>query len=335
MSRNGSGTYVLPAGQPVVTGTTISSTAHNTLANDLANALTASIAVDGQSVVTANIPFAGYKLTGLGAATVNGDAVRYEQAQSMDQAQTGVYYTTGGTSTAYTLTPTPAITSLVAGQRFNVVFNAANGATPTLAISGLAATALKVYNPAGAKVAPATGAIAANVISDVIYDGTDYVVLDPPGGSLTLGTAVATTSGSAIDYTSIPSWVKRITVMLAGVSMSNADYPMVQLGTGGTPTTSGYSCYYYFSGTSTGTSGAFIVGVPSGATANTIYGTLVLTKQTGNTWVASGNIACLNGNTSVGIVAGGVTLGGTLDMVRLLSSGAGTFDAGSVNILYE
>ena len=79
MSRNGAGTYVLPAGQPVVTGTTISSTVHNTLANDLANALTTSIATDGQSVVTANIPFSGYKLTGIGAATVAGDAARYEQ----------------------------------------------------------------------------------------------------------------------------------------------------------------------------------------------------------------------------------------------------------------
>lgn len=77
--RNGSGTYVLPAGQPVVTGTTISSTVHNTLANDLANALTTSIATDGQSVVTANIPFSGYKLMGIGAATVAGDAARYEQ----------------------------------------------------------------------------------------------------------------------------------------------------------------------------------------------------------------------------------------------------------------
>lgn len=87
MSRNGAGTYVLPAGQPVVTGTTISSTVHNTLASDIANALTTSIATDGQSVVTANIPFSGYKLTGIGAATVNGDAVRYEQVGALAGSQ--------------------------------------------------------------------------------------------------------------------------------------------------------------------------------------------------------------------------------------------------------
>lgn len=80
MSRNGSGIYVLPAGQPVVTGTTISSTTHNTLMSDLANALTTSIASDGQTAMSANLPMGGNKLTGLAAATVAGDAVRYEQA---------------------------------------------------------------------------------------------------------------------------------------------------------------------------------------------------------------------------------------------------------------
>jgi hypothetical protein len=141
MSRNGAGTYVLPAGQPVVTGTTISSTTHNTLATDLANALTTSIATDGQSVVTANIPLAGYKLTGIGAATVNGDALRFEDKTALiaaEQAQTYTAFTTGGTSTAYTLTPSPAITAYAAGQSFWVTFNAASGATPTLTISGVA-----------------------------------------------------------------------------------------------------------------------------------------------------------------------------------------------------
>lgn len=80
MSFNGSGQFnINTAGQPVVTGTTISSTAFNALTADLATGLTTCITKDGQTTPTANIPMGGNKLTGLGAATTAGDAVRYEQ----------------------------------------------------------------------------------------------------------------------------------------------------------------------------------------------------------------------------------------------------------------
>lgn len=79
MSRNGSGTYTLPAGNPVVTGTTISSTwANNTLA-DIQNALTQSVAADGQTPITGALQMGGNKVTNMGAATVAGDAVEYAQ----------------------------------------------------------------------------------------------------------------------------------------------------------------------------------------------------------------------------------------------------------------
>ena len=77
MSRNGSGTYTLPAGNPVVTGTTISSTWANNSLSDIATALTQSLAKDGQTTPTANIPMGSFKLTGLGAPTVAGDALAY------------------------------------------------------------------------------------------------------------------------------------------------------------------------------------------------------------------------------------------------------------------
>jgi len=79
MSRNGSGTYTLPAGNPVVTNTTISSTwANNTLA-DMSTALTGSIAADGQTTITGNLQMNSNKLTGLSVGTVNGDSVEYSQ----------------------------------------------------------------------------------------------------------------------------------------------------------------------------------------------------------------------------------------------------------------
>jgi len=79
MPRNGAGTYTLPSGNPVVTGTVISSTVQNNTMTDIATALTQSIASNGQTPITANIPMAGYKLTGLAAATIDGDAIRYQQ----------------------------------------------------------------------------------------------------------------------------------------------------------------------------------------------------------------------------------------------------------------
>jgi hypothetical protein len=79
MSRNGSGTYSLPAGNPVVTNTTISSTWANNTLTDIATALTNSIAADGQTTVTGNIQMNNNKLTGLAVGTTTGDSVEYSQ----------------------------------------------------------------------------------------------------------------------------------------------------------------------------------------------------------------------------------------------------------------
>jgi hypothetical protein len=79
MSRNGSGTYTLPAGNPVVTGTTISSTWANNTLTDLASAMTGSVAADGQTPITGALQMGGNKITNMGAATVAGDAVEYAQ----------------------------------------------------------------------------------------------------------------------------------------------------------------------------------------------------------------------------------------------------------------
>lgn len=89
MSRNGAGQYSLPALNPVVTGTTVSSTWANNTLTDIATALTQSIAYDGQTVPIANIPLGGFKLTGLGAATTNGDALRFNEIATQAQQEVG------------------------------------------------------------------------------------------------------------------------------------------------------------------------------------------------------------------------------------------------------
>jgi hypothetical protein len=79
MSRNGSGTYSLPAGNPVVTQTTISSTWANNTMNDLAAALTDSVAADGQTPMTGNLDLNTHKIVGLVAGTASGEAVEFAQ----------------------------------------------------------------------------------------------------------------------------------------------------------------------------------------------------------------------------------------------------------------
>jgi hypothetical protein len=79
MSRNGTGTYNLPAGNPVVTNTTISSTWANNTLTDLATAMTGSVAADGQTTLTGNLQMNNNKLTGLAVGTTAGDSVEFTQ----------------------------------------------------------------------------------------------------------------------------------------------------------------------------------------------------------------------------------------------------------------
>jgi hypothetical protein len=154
---------------------------------------------------------------------------------------------------------------------------------------------------------------------------------------ITSGTAVASTSGTAINFTSIPSWVKRITVMFTGVSTNGASNYLIQLGTGGTPATTGYvsAAGRVYTGTSTQTSTAgFIIGWDNAAFVS--QGILTFANLSGNTWVGSGTVSS-SASTAMSISLGGtVSLGGVLNMVRITTvNGTDTFDAGSVNILYE
>lgn len=98
MPRNGSGTYNLPAGQPVVTGTTISSSVHNTLASDLGTEITRSLATDGQTPMAANLPMGNNKIVNMAAATLATDAVRYDQVSSIASTITASFAAANGAS---------------------------------------------------------------------------------------------------------------------------------------------------------------------------------------------------------------------------------------------
>ena len=131
-----------------------------------------------------------------GAVDVPSSIDDYQRAHAAFIAQlyqTVTAFTTAGTSTAFTLTPAPAITANAANQRFRVNFNAAAGTTPTLAVSGQAALALKYRDSTGAKQAITATQVPINWTSDVVNDGTDWVVENVailPG--VTTNTAAAT-----------------------------------------------------------------------------------------------------------------------------------------------
>ena len=196
MSYNGSGTFnINSAGQPVVSGTVISSTAFNALTADLATGLTTALTKDGQTTPTANITLGGYKITNLAAATLAADAVRFSQLQS---GSTNTYITAAGADTI-TGTVTPTLTAYTTGQQFSFVAAGTNTTAVTLNIDGVGA---KAVTRAGT-TALAAGDILTGQVALVEYDGTQFQLLDPNAFtnlrvSGTLGvTGVTTLTGAA------------------------------------------------------------------------------------------------------------------------------------------
>jgi hypothetical protein len=158
------------------------------------------------------------------------------------------------------------------------------------------------------------------------------------GGVITSGTAVASTSGTSIDFTSIPSWVKRITVMLSGVSTSGTSPLAVQIGDGSIATT-GYAGSVGTTGAQTGAGlwpTTYMAATVSSVAAMTMTGTVILNLVGSNVWVSSGIVAFSATDRSAHVSGFTKTLSTSLDRVRITTGGGtDTFDAGSINILYE
>jgi hypothetical protein len=261
--------------------------------------------------------------------------------------------TVGGTADALTLAFTPVWTALHGGI-FQFVAASDNATTtPTGNPDGLGAkTFIK-----GNNLALAAGDIKNGMTMLARYDSVlgKLVLLNPAtgviGGSIadgsvtpvklsqpmTLRTAVSL-SGTSTDANSIPSWAQEITLTPVGTKISSTQYPMVQLKSGGTATTSGYVGQL---STSNGavvtviapTIGFYLANLSS--SADLIQGSMVLTRQGAgsNVWVASYVIGH-SGRATFG--AGYVTLPGALDGIRFtVSDGVSTYTAGSYGILYK
>lgn len=230
-------------------------------------------------------------------------------------------------------TATSASTATTATNVSGTVAIANGGTGQTTAANAFAALKQDATTSATGVVELATSA--------EVQAGTDTTRAVTPSGmqaaKLLLGTAQNTTSGTSLDFTSIPSWVKRITVMFNGFSTNGTSSPIVQLGSGSIDA-SGYSTATGSNdgvnvAASTYTTGFSILS-GTGSAAYTYYGSVVLTLMGSNTWTAHGVLALPN--VAVLYVGGSKQLGGTLDQVRITTvSGADTFDAGVVNVMWE
>ena len=154
------------------------------------------------------------------------------------------------------------------------------------------------------------------------------------GGAIVSGTAVASTSGTSIDFTGIPSWVKRVTVMFSGVSTNGTSDWGIRLGTSSGIESTGYLGATSNSSPATinATTLAQVVYTLSAATFS--YGSLTITNAGSNLWVISGS----SGRSIAYCDTCGYskTLSGTLDRIRITTvNGTDTFDAGTVNLLWE
>jgi len=154
----------------------------------------------------------------------------------------------------------------------------------------------------------------------------------------TLGTSITLTNQTAPEFTALPSWVKRITLNMSGVSTNSTGTPIIQLGTGSTTyTTSGYLSSVSIVGLSTVTTGNLTSGFGVSASHTAAYvisGNIILTNVTGNTWACSG-ISGLSNTTGTILTGGSIALGAALTAVRFYIDGTQFFDAGTINILYE
>ena len=204
-----------------------------------------------------------------------------------------------------------------------LILNGATSGSVTLdapAVSGT--TTLTLPTTSGTVITTATS----QTLTSPVIAGTPTGV-----GVLTSDTA-KTATGTSVDFTSIPSWVKRITVMFSGVSTNGTSNILIQIGDSGGIEDTGYISTSDAAGTSSNSTAGFVIRTANAS--NVMSGHMILTAINGNLWISS---SVLKQSTTIMLEgAGDKTLSATLDRVRITTvNGTDTFDAGTINILYE
>ena len=376
-------------GNPVVTGTTISSSWANNTLNDIATGLSTCLLKDGTQTVTANIPMGGFKFTGLAAGSASGNSLRYEQVNGVVTTAGDTLYATaagtlarlaigtarqvlqtnaGATAPEWAASPQSVLTTtgdLLYASAANTLARLAIGAAGGIPKVNAGATAPEYLAIGTARQALLTNAgatspewgaslqslmtaqgdivqasaantparLALGTANQILRVNAGATAAEWTTGGITLGTSVATTSGTEVDYTGIPSGTKRITIIFRGVSLSGTDNLLVQIGDAGGFETSAYISTASTVGTTVSSTAGFIMVVADAA--GIVSGSMVLNLIDSATfaWVSSAAYKTLT--TTIGIGGGGKALSAELTQVRITRTGTDTFDAGTVNLSYE
>jgi hypothetical protein len=311
MARNGAGTFSLPQA-PFVSGTVISSTAVNSDFSDIATALTQSIAVDGQTPITANLP-----MTGFGHTNVSNAATRTMYASAGQVQDSSLIWcgTAGGTADALTLTPTPAITAYTAGQTFRFTAGASpNTGAATVAVSGLAAK--NIYSSGSALAA---GAIEAGKQYEIVYDGTQFQIrpysltaLRIVGSSYQDVAANTTTNLAALNASTVAINLTGNATIDTFSGLSGLPELRVKLGGAAINITNGAN-----------------ISVPGGNYTGAANDTLVL-RPTGNTTAEVVDIMRANGTSVAGSAAASETVAGIIEIATQAETTTGTDDTRAI-----
>ena len=227
MARNGSGTYSLPAGNPVTTGTTISSTWANNTLNDLGSALTASLAYDGQTIPVANLPMGGFVHTNVGNATLR---TNYPSAGQVQDSALTYLSSIAGTNTI-TATAPVSMSAYATGQEFTFVAANSNTGGVTININSIGAKSITKNGT----TALAVGDIIAGAIINVVYDGTQFQMVSPTPAltSLSGGTTGLVTYNSNATTVTI-SFASPAVFTVASAGLLPANTTQIELLTTGT-----------------------------------------------------------------------------------------------------
>ena len=340
MSFNGSGVFQInTAGQPVVSGTVISSTAFNALTADLATGLSTCVTKDGQTTPTANLPMANYKFTGLGAGTDAGDSA------TLGQVQSTVVKLIGSVSGTDTITGslTPALTAYAAGQMFYFVAAGDNTGAVTININSLGA---KNVTKDGTTALSAAEIKSGQTVV-VVYDGTRFQMVNPVvvgliGATTSAKTALGIAAGDSVTTGTLNTFVGENagTSVTTGVSNTAIGYDA-----GGGSNNPSFTTYVGYqagrnvqSNGNTGVGNSALQGVGTSATGgnNTGIGFWALREiTTGASNTAVGNVAgdSINSgafNVCVGSFAGSAITSGGSNTVLGYSAG-GSITTGQLN----
>lgn len=339
---DGSGNFTLyTPGNPRVAGTTIAVAAINNTNSDFATGLTNAITRDGQSPPTANLPMGGLRHTGVDDAVSRTD---YAAAgQVADGALT--YLTAVAGTNTITADATPAITAYAAGQRFAFIAANKNTSSTTININGVGAKSITKNGT----TTLSGGDIPSGAAVTIVYDGSQFQLQNPRNQTGYLVTAFSANTG-ATTVNFLPSGLSaiaysEIVVMFEGVSISGTDDILLQLIDDLGTLTSGYfSRAVTFNGATSQTSGSsagFII--PAGSGTAALSGELTLRREKtaalpgGDKWHIFGGMPNSVGSNGSIITMGNGSLNSAtpakvLDGLRLITTGANTFDAGTIYV---